>query len=166
MHVRSYDMQRDAEWAERLLTARLGGRMQARRGELIDVLALEGLVAHDDRDEPTGILLYDVRNGRCELAAIVAEHGQRGVGSALVEALMVRVRDRCAVIWLVTTNDNLDALRFYQRRGFVLADVRAGAAVDHARRWLKPGIPERGAYGIPLRDELELEYALPATSSH
>ena len=59
-------------------------------------------------------------------------------------------------LWLVTTNDNLDALRFYQRRGFRVADVRPGA-LDDARRSLKPTIPEVGRFGIPIRDEIILE---------
>jgi hypothetical protein len=58
-------------------------------------------------------------------------------------------------VWLVTTNDNLDALRFYQRRGLRLVAVHAGA-VDEARR-LKPEIARVGEYGIPIRDEIELE---------
>jgi len=48
------------------------------------------------------------------------------------------------------------ALRFYQRRGFRLAALHQGA-VDDSRARLKPEIPEVGAHGIPLRDELELE---------
>ena len=62
-------------------------------------------------------------------------------------------------LWLITTNDNVDALRFYQRRGYRLARVDAGA-VDRSRAALKPAIPEIGAHGIPLRDELELELLL------
>ena len=58
-------------------------------------------------------------------------------------------------MWLLTTNDNLDALRLYQRHGFRLVQVHPGA-VDLARQ-AKPSIPEVGAYGIPLRDELILE---------
>jgi ribosomal protein S18 acetylase RimI-like enzyme len=158
---RRVEMAGDADWAEGLLTRRLGGRMQARRGELIDVLALPGLVAEDERGE-VGILLYDMRCQECELAAIVAEKGQRGVGTQLVEALKRKVSGR---IWLVTTNDNLDALRFYQRRGFVLVALRSGA-VEQARRRLKPTIPETCAYGIPLRDEIELEFLPSATTSH
>jgi len=91
----------------------------------------------------------------------VAENGQHGVGTVLVEALKTRVRGR---IWLVTTNDNLDALRFYQRRGFVLAALRPGAVQDSRRR-LKPTISETGAYGIPLRDEIELEWVSPTTTT-
>jgi Acetyltransferase (GNAT) family len=65
-------------------------------------------------------------------------------------------RHGCARLWLVTTNDNVDALRFYQRHGFRLAAVHRGA-VDDSRGRLKPEIPVVGAYGMPLRDEIELE---------
>jgi hypothetical protein len=65
-------------------------------------------------------------------------------------------RSTADCLWLVTTNDNLDALRFYQRRGFRITEVRLGA-VDEARRTLKPGIPAIGASGIPIRDEIVLE---------
>jgi hypothetical protein len=57
---------------------------------------------------------------------------------------------------VITTNDNLDALRFYQRRGFRLAALHRGA-VDDSRARLKPQIPPIGDHGIKLRDELELE---------
>ena len=65
----------------------------------------------------------------------------------------------CARLWLVTTNDNLDALGFYQRRGLRLSRSAPGA-VDDARRTLKPEIPETGDGDIPIRDELELEMRL------
>jgi len=58
--------------------------------------------------------------------------------------------------WVTETNDTLGAARFYQRRGFVLSALRPGA-VDEARRRLKPEIGTVGDFGIPLRDELELE---------
>ena len=62
----------------------------------------------------------------------------------------------CTRLWVITTNDNVDALRFYQRRGFCLVGVHRGA-VDRSRASLKPEIPAAGAYRIPLRDEIELE---------
>ena len=61
-------------------------------------------------------------------------------------------------IWLITTNDNLDVLRFYQRRGYRLAAVFPGA-VDEARKQ-KPTIPLTGFYGIPIRDEILPEKTL------
>ncbi|NWG75746.1 MAG: GNAT family N-acetyltransferase [Rubrivivax sp.] len=65
---------------------------------------------------------------------------------------------RCTRVWLLTTNDNVNALRFYQKRGFVLAALHR-EAVAHARQ-IKPEIPLSGEYGIPIRDELELEMML------
>ena len=80
----------------------------------------------------------------------------RGVGTALIEALASRLRaEGVSILRVTTTNDNLNALRFYQRRGFRLTALRQGA-VDEARR-VKPSISAVGEYGIPIRDELELE---------
>jgi N-acetylglutamate synthase-like GNAT family acetyltransferase len=78
-------------------------------------------------------------------------------GTALVDAAQRIAAERgCRRLWVLTTNDNVDALRFYQRRGFRLAEVNLGA-VDEARERLKPELPAVGAYGISLRDELVLE---------
>jgi len=80
-----------------------------------------------------------------------------GAGTALIEAVGQLARQQgCTRLWVITTNDNVDALRFYQRRGFCLVAVHRGA-VDRSRARLKPEIPAVGAYGIPLRDEIELE---------
>ena len=80
-----------------------------------------------------------------------------GAGTALIEAVeQLAARHGCARLWVITTNGNVDAPRFYQRRGFQLAAVHRGA-VDDSRSRLKPEIPVTGAYGIPLRDEIELE---------
>ncbi|MBA3653014.1 MAG: GNAT family N-acetyltransferase [Actinobacteria bacterium] len=125
----------------------MGGRMQARRGELIDVLSFPGFVVERD-----GVLTYRQDDGGCELTVIAAGQRHTGIGTALINALRAAVEGR---IWLITTNDNLDAIRFYQRRGFRLRRVHPGA-VDVARR-LKPEIPDIGHYGIPMRDEVELE---------
>ena len=146
--------QADLPWAEELVGEAFAGRMQARRGELVDVLDCPGFVVERD-GEPVGVLTYHWHDDGCELATIVVRDEHRGAGTELVEAL-VREVDGRARIWLVTSNDNLDALRFYQRRGFRLAELRPGA-IDEARRTLKPEISETGGYGIPIRDELELE---------
>ena len=139
-----------------------GGPVQARRDELIDVLALPGFVAERDR-RPVGFVTYRRETNDCELAFIAAFERHQGIGTALLEAVVEAVAG-CTKIWLVTTNDNLEALRFYQRRGFRLAVLRPGA-VDESRARLKPQIRTIGEFGIPLRDELELELRLPAASS-
>jgi ribosomal protein S18 acetylase RimI-like enzyme len=160
--VRSYEAALDEAWATGFLEEWLGGRRQARRGELHDVLAPGlGLVAEADGDR-VGLLTWrrDGPDG-AELSALAAAVRGTGIGTELLEAVWPRLRDEgVRRVWVVTTNDNTDALRFYQRRGFRLAALRPGA-VDAARRDLKPEIGNVGALGIPLRDELELERDVP-----
>jgi ribosomal protein S18 acetylase RimI-like enzyme len=154
--IREYRTE-DRVWAEAHLEDAFGGAEQARRGELIDVLTLPGFVAEQD-SRPVGLVTYRIDGRSCELAFIAAFERHRGIGTALLAAL-VEAAAGCDRIWLATTNDNLDALRFYQRRGFRLSALRPGA-VDEARASLKPRIGTVGEYGIPLRDELELELVL------
>lgn len=107
-----------------------------------------------------GHVTYRGDGDRCEITTIQATPRRAGVGSMLMDAVLQTVRgDGYSVVWLTTTNDNLDALRFYQRRGFRIAAVRQGA-VDRARE-IKPEIPEIGMYGIRMRDELDLVLELP-----
>jgi ribosomal protein S18 acetylase RimI-like enzyme len=153
--IREY-RESDRDWAEAFMD-RFGGALHARRGELIDVLALPGFVA-ERNDRPVGLVTYRTEGAECELAFIGVLERHEGVGTTLLRALLQEV-SQCARIWLVTTNDNLEALRFYQRRGFVLSALRR-EAVDESRRSLKPQISTVGEFGIPLRDELELELQL------
>ena len=131
----------------------------ARRGTLEEPLRHPALIAEED-GRLLGVLTYVVDGTQCEVLTLHADERGRGVGTALLEAVRERAAAAgCERLWLVTTNDNVDALRFYQRRGFRLAALRAGA-VDQSRARLKPEIPEVGDHGIPLRDELELELQL------
>jgi GNAT superfamily N-acetyltransferase len=132
----------------------------ARRGELVDSLDHPALLAWDE-DDLVGVATYVIRAGDCELLTLHATSRRVGVGTALVAGVQALAhRADCTRLWVVTTNDNVDALRFYQRRGFRLSRLRPGA-VDESRRTLKPEIGTTGEYGIPLRDEIELEMPLP-----
>lgn len=131
----------------------------ARRGVLVDSLNHPAVLAWSDR-ELTGVATYVLNGDECELLTLHAATRLMGVGSALLATVEDIARDAgCRRLWVVTTNDNVEALRFYQRRGFRLVLLRPGA-VDRSREKLKPEIPKSGAYGIPLRDELELEMIL------
>jgi ribosomal protein S18 acetylase RimI-like enzyme len=156
MQVRAFEPG-DIAWAETML-GDMSGRLQARRGELIDVLDASGFVALDARGNRIGILTYAGRPDGVEVLYVEALHRQQGVGTILLEALYRLIGNQ--TVWLVTTNDNLDALRFYQRRGFAIRAVRVGA-VDKARATIKPAIGLVGEYEIPLRDEIELERVAP-----
>jgi ribosomal protein S18 acetylase RimI-like enzyme len=131
----------------------------ARRGVLVDALDHPAVLAWSD-GELTGAATYVVDRDGCELLTLHAMTRRSGTGSALLAAVEEIARDAgCRRLWLVTTNDNIEALRFYQRRGFRLVQIRPGA-VDRSRDLLKPEIPLTGEHGIPLRDELELEMRL------
>jgi GNAT superfamily N-acetyltransferase len=143
--------------------AQRGATRVARRNQLVDPLEHPALLAEDQRGgRLLGVLTYVVDRDRaqCEVLTLHAVQQWRGVGTALLQLVeQVAAQQGCGRLWLVTTNDNVDALRFYQRRGFRLAALRRGA-VDDGRARLKPEIPTVGDYGIPLRDELELDKPL------
>lgn len=146
----------ERDWIERFLEEH-GSLRVARRGQLVTPLDHPMLIAESGNGQPAGILTYIVDGDECEILTLHSAGQWQGTGSALIAAIKdVAASRECRRLWLVTTNDNVDALRFYQRRGFGLAALRVGA-VDDARRTLKPEIPEVGNYGIPLRDEIELE---------
>ena len=117
------------------------------------------LVAAGSDGHIAGALTYDVRDGEMEAVTIDAFIEGAGAGRALIEAAAAEARRLgCRRLWLITTNDNTPALRFYQRCGMTLAALRRDA-VGESRR-LKPEIPETGLDDIPIRDELEFELQL------
>lgn len=148
----------DRERVVRLLVDSWGSTTVVGHGRTYRADALPGLVAERD-GELVGLLTYRIDDAGLEIVTIDAVTRRTGVGSALLAAATDVAREAGAHrVWLVTTNDNLDALRFYQRRGLRIVGVSPGA-VDAARA-PKPGIPLLGAYHIPLHDELTLELTL------
>ena len=128
-------------------------------GERIYPARLPGVVALSD-GQIAGHATYRAAGKLCELTSIDATPQHSGIGSMLLEAVIEAAREAgCTTLWLTTTNDNLDAIRFYQRRGFRFCALHPGA-VDRARETLKPELPRVGSYGIPMRDELDLELDL------
>ncbi len=138
-----------------LLTERWGSPVVVSRGIRHDLRELPTLVAEQDGDI-VGIVTYAPADDEAEVPSLDALRPDHGVGTALLDAVIdVALAAGWRRLWLVTTNDNTHALRFYQRRGWQLVAVHRGA-VDDARR-IKPEIPERGNDDIPIRHELELE---------
>ena len=146
----------------RLLAERWGSTTMVSRGACHDASALPGFVAvHAGRI--LGLVTYVVAGAEVELVTLDSLREGSGIGSALVAAVAEAAAGAGARrMVLVTTNDNLRALGFYQRRGFRLVHLHAGA-VDRARE-RKPSIPRTGNDGIPIHDELELACDLPAPS--
>ena len=141
--IRSWGAETVVGHEEEMYPARHAGFVALRNGEIV------------------GHVTYRGDGDRCEITTIQATPRRAGTGSMLMDAALQAAREEAyRVVWLTTTNDNLDALRFYQRRGFRISAVRRGA-VDRARATLKPEIPEIGMYGIRIRDELDLDRELP-----
>ncbi len=151
---------RDRPWAARLLSARWGSTRMVTRGRLFDAGALPGFYATIE-DVPSGLVTYHLARGECEITTLDSLREGLGIGTALLAAVERAAREAGSRrLWLITTNDNLHALRFYQRRGYTLAALYPDALAESRR--LKPEIPLLGLAGIPLRDEIELEKRLAA----
>jgi ribosomal protein S18 acetylase RimI-like enzyme len=137
-------------------------RRVARFGELLDPLDYSALVV-DDNGRVAGLLTFIIDPQQYEILTLHVDAKWLGMGTRLLAAVEEEARRKgCDRLMVVSTNDNVDALRFYQRRGFCLAALHKGA-VDKSRMLLKPEIPKLGEYGIPLRDELELHKNLSAS---
>jgi GNAT superfamily N-acetyltransferase len=137
-----------------LLAARWHGPRIVTRGRVHQADALPALTA-ESAGQLVGLATYRIDADACELVSLDSLVEGRGIGAALLAAVADAARAAgCRRLWLITTNDNLAALRFYQRRGLVLVALHRNA-LDESRR-LKPEIPLIGNDGIPLRDEIEL----------
>jgi GNAT superfamily N-acetyltransferase len=140
-------------------TQHWGGEIMITRGRSIRFDEVEGFVYGNW----IGLLTFLVRGDECEVTSLDSLEEGKGIGTALIQEVIREARERkCRRLFLITTNDNLRALGFYQRIGFELITVRRGA-LDETRK-LKPSIPLIGMNDIPLRDELELEFPLTAKS--
>lgn len=149
----------DEAWVRAKLTERWGTSVVASVRGLHDAALLDGLVAELD-GEQVGLVTYRIEDGACEAVTVDAYESGRGIGTALLRAMADLARSRgCRRVWVLTTNDNLPALRFYQRSGWDLVRLHHGA-IDEWRQTVKPSIAERGLDGIPIAHALELELPL------
>jgi len=156
MEVRALDDD-DRAWIRENAEALFHGKVVISRGKAHAPAELDGFMASGKRRK--GLATYRIDGDDCELVTIDALEQYQGVGSVLLAAVEEAARARgCKRVWLITTNDNVDALRFYQRRGYRLTAAHPEALRESRR--LKPAIPEVGFHGIQLRDELELEKRL------
>jgi ribosomal protein S18 acetylase RimI-like enzyme len=138
-------------WVRSMIRERWGSEIVVAHGVVYEPRLLPGFVAADESG-PVGLLTYVLEGDACEIVTIDAFEEGRGVGTALIDAVKGLGARR---LWLITTNDNARAQRFYERRGFELVAVNEGA-VDRSRLE-KPEIPLLGDGGVEIHDELEYE---------
>ena len=107
----------DNEWGNPIIT----------KGNIIDIYDLPGFVVIDN-NIIAGAVLYQIIDGDCEIVAMYSLKQNAGIGTALINAVIHYVKNKsCKRVWLITTNDNTHAIRFYQKRGFTLKNVHINA---------------------------------------
>lgn len=157
MHVRPIKAE-DRFWVRAFIQHEWGSEIVVAHGTAYQPHKLPGFVATSG-NEYQGLLTYHIDGQACEIVTVNSRVSNRGIGSALLKAVkQLAHHHKCRRLWLVTTNDNLNALRFYQKKGFELVKIHRHAVKES--RKIKPQIPSIGCDGIPIRDEIELEQIL------
>jgi len=148
----------DIPWAEQTVSEFFGSPRIVSRGILHHVRDLPGFLARFG-SQPVGLVQYNIHAGECEVILLVSLVQRQGIGQALLKRVIDLARQEgCSRIWLITTNNNHTALKFYKSQGWKQIAIHRGA-IKQSRK-LKPEIPEFDDQGIPIEDEIEFELKL------
>jgi N-acetylglutamate synthase-like GNAT family acetyltransferase len=133
-------------------TRQWGSEIVISRNEIIRYDEVDGFIY----DDWVGVITFMIKGEECEITSLDSLNEGKGIGTTLINVVLREAKEKkCRRVFLITTNDNLNALGYYQRRGFELVAIYRGA-VNESRK-IKPSIPLVGENNIPLRDEIELE---------
>jgi GNAT superfamily N-acetyltransferase len=156
--IRPIESPSDWEWLATVWRDEWGGETMVSRGVVHELADQAGYIAWQGENR-VGSATYFSRDDAWELTSLNSFAPGQGVGTALLRAVEKTASSNG--VWrlcLITTNDNVHALRFYQQRGYRLVALHAGS-IDGARK-LKRSISQVGNDGIPIHDEIELEKRL------
>lgn len=143
-----------------LITRRWGSAEMVTRGRVHNIAELPGFL-YMEKNEILGIITYEILNNQCEIVSLDSFEENRGIGSALMmQTIETASTQGCKRVWLVTTNDNTKAIKYYQKRWFDMKALYHNSVTKS--RQLKPQIPLYGNDGIPILHELEFEMVLNA----
>lgn len=149
----------DREWIRRFLIFEWGAEIVVAHDIIYYPADLPGFVAIDKEGKQIGLITYRIDGDQCEIITMNSLREGMGVGTALIEKVKTKaINSGCRRLWLVTTNDNLTAIRYYQKRGFRIVKVHSNSMIRARKK--KPEIPEIGHFDIPVQDELEFEMIL------
>ena len=148
----------DRVWVQKILSESWGSCRVVTRGSVHQADRLPGFVAESD-GQRQGLLTWKVTENMFEIITLNALKQRVGIGTDLVNAVIEEAENlTCSRVWVITTNDNVPAQKFYRFLGFSIAAVHKDAVIES--RKLKPEIPLIGIDGIPITDEIELEKIL------
>jgi ribosomal protein S18 acetylase RimI-like enzyme len=131
-----------------------GSDILVARGNAYKANDLDGVLVYEN-GKIIGLGLYKIKNG-CEIILLETFIQNIGIGTKIIEKIKEIAKTRnCKRIWLITSNENINAIRFYQKRGFHISNIYLNA-MEEARK-IKPEIPKYSTNGIEIRDEIEFE---------
>jgi len=149
----------ERNWVESFIKSHWGSEIVVAKGRVTRPAELDGFAALQG-EKPIGLLTYRTEGHNCAIVTLDSTVQGKGIGTILIDAVKQKAKvNGCRRLWLITTNDNLNALGFYQKKGFRLVALYPNAL--EASRKLKPEISLKASNGVPIRDELELELELP-----
>ncbi|WP_442600752.1 GNAT family N-acetyltransferase [Paenibacillus sp. KN14-4R] len=131
------------------------GNIIVSRGQVHETRNLNGFIYLED-ERIVGCILYNIIGEECEIVSLDSKLEGQGIGSQLIQMVIDKAKKLgCSRVWLITSNDNIKAIRFYQKRGFEMIKIHVNA-ITEARK-LKPTIPMNGHDSIPIKHEVEFE---------
>jgi len=143
----------DQAWVDGFIARHWGSNIVVVHNKAYMPGKLNGFAACKD-EKIIGLVTYIIQNAACEIATLNSTIENQGIGKKLVRLVEKEAKENnCKKVWLMTTNDNLKAIGFYQKIGYQLIKVYPNAV--ERSRILKPEIPQISDNGIPIRDELE-----------
>jgi ribosomal protein S18 acetylase RimI-like enzyme len=136
-----------------------GSSFVVTKGRVYKPENLSGFIIKDNNNKIIGLITYNIENKNCEIITLDSKIENIGLGTELVNKVIEVARaNNCSRIWLITTNDNLKAIRYYQKRGFEWIEFHKNAVIESRR--IKPEIPKLGFDEIPIKHEIEFEYLI------
>lgn len=79
----------------------------------------------------TGLVTFHMENSGCEIVSLDSKAENQGIGTKLVQLVIEKAKEKhCSRVWLITTNENIRAIRFYQKRGFDMKAIHRNAVED------------------------------------
>jgi N-acetylglutamate synthase-like GNAT family acetyltransferase len=148
----------DNAWLSDYLKNSWGSSIVITKGKIYRTEDLEGYIA-ESNNKVVGIGLFDISSNKCEIVVLESMVQKQGVGTRIVELIKLKAQQmNCDLLWLITTNDNIDAIRYYEKIGFTVTAIYKNAILES--RKMKPEIPLIGNNGIEIRDEIKLEMRL------
>lgn len=141
-----------------LVAKHWGSPLIITKGQIHNISKLDGFVSLKDGCM-IGLITYKVSNNECEIITLDSLVERQGLGTLLVnKVIAISIQKKYNRVWLISTNDNTNAIRFYQKLGFRWTGFYKDAVNDS--RIIKPDIPELGFDRIPIEHEIEFEYLI------